>query len=182
VDEVAELLEMEAKAGVNVGELDDETVEVIEEVADGVGGRVDEVVEGGSEITERAGIRGELTGSLNKLDNDERAMVEELLSQGKDVEIIPRSNIQGDKTPDFEVNGVKTELKTLNGTSLNTPVTRIQDGFKQGALTVVLDGRKTGLTAEQAEVVLGRTNGIYKDGIPGKIEIWTVDGIIYGGN
>jgi len=77
--------------------------------------------------------KGTLTGSLNGLTPAERTMVNDLLNQGKNVEIIPRSNTQGIKTADFKVNGVLTELKTLNGTSLNTPVTRIQDGFKQGA-------------------------------------------------
>ena len=33
----------------------------------------------------------------------------------------------------------------MNGTSLNTPVTRVQDGFKQSAETVIIVGRKTGM-------------------------------------
>jgi len=60
-------------------------------------------------------------------------VIEDLLNQGRNVEIIPRSNVQGVSTSDFRVNGVLTELKTLTGTSLNTPVTRIQYGFQQGA-------------------------------------------------
>ena len=82
------------------------------------------------------------------------------------------------KTPDFYVDGVKTELKTLTGTSLNTPVTRIQNGFKQGADTVIIDGRGVGLTAEQANTVLTRAAGTYGGELPGAVEIWTIDGII----
>jgi len=130
------------------------------------------------EVTQGA---GELTGNLDGLSQAERTMVDDLLSQGKNVEIVPRSNESGVKTPDFKVNGVFTELKSLNGTSLNTPVTRIQDGFKQGASTVIIDGRASGLTAEQANTVIDRINGIYKNNIPGKIEIWTNSGIIFGG-
>jgi len=124
---------------------------------------------------------GKLIGELDGLTKAERAMVEDMLKQGKTVEIIPRSNISGVKTPDFNVDGVPTELKTLTGTSLNTPVSKIQNGFKQGAKTVTVDGRGSGMTAEQANTVLERIEGVYKGNIPGEIEIWTVDGIIKGG-
>ena len=124
---------------------------------------------------------GKLSGSLDDLSPDERKMVNDLLNQGKNVEIIPRSNLQGVKTPDFRVNGVLTELKTLNGTSLNTPVSKIQKAFNQGASTVIVDGRATDITIEQANGVLSRINGIYKENIPGSIEIWTNAGIVYGG-
>jgi len=38
---------------------------------------------------------GKLTGSLDGLTSAERKVVNDLLSQGKNVEIIPRSNVQG---------------------------------------------------------------------------------------
>jgi len=50
---------------------------------------------------------GKLTGSLDGLTSAERKVVNDLLSQGKNVEIIPRSNVQGVSTPDFIINGVK---------------------------------------------------------------------------
>ena len=125
--------------------------------------------------------KGTLTGSLDGLKQPERRMVEDLLNQGKNVEIIPRSDLPGVKTPDFRVDGILTELKSLNGTSLNTPVTRIQEGFKQGAQTVIIDGRSSGLTADQANTVIIRINGVYNNSVPGKIEIWTIEGVIYGG-
>lgn len=128
--------------------------------------------EGGS------GVRGKLTGSLDGLKPDERTVISEWLDTGYDVEIIPRSNSQGVKTPDFYVNGVKTELKTLNGNSLNTPLTRIQEGFGQGAETVIIDARKTGMTLEEAEQVIKRALGIYKGSLPGTVEMWTKEGTI----
>ena len=79
--------------------------------------------------------------------------------------------------PDFFVNGVKTELKTLNGTSLNTPVKRIQEGFEQGALTVIVDGRKTGITMQEAESTVRRVVGKLGK-LPGTVEIWTKEGIL----
>ena len=125
--------------------------------------------------------RGLLIGKLDKLTQDERNMLEDLLTRGFNVRINPRSNVNDKKTADFFVDGVLTELKTLNGESLNTPVTKIQRGFKQHASTVILDARKTKLTKDQALQVLVRINGKYKNKIPGKIEIWTKEGIIYGG-
>ena len=44
---------------------------------------------------------GKLTGSLDGLTSAERKVVNDLLSQGKNVEIIPRSNVQGVSTPDL---------------------------------------------------------------------------------
>jgi hypothetical protein len=122
---------------------------------------------------------GKLSGSLDGLTVAERTVVNDLLSQGKNVQIVSRSNVQGVATPDFVINGVKTELKTITGTSLNTPVTRIQDGFKQGAQSVIIDARNSGLTVEQANQVLDRAAGTYANKtLPGQVEIWTNEGII----
>ena len=118
--------------------------------------------------------RGNLTGKLDGLTADERKVVNDLLDAGNDVEIIPRSDTA--KMPDYFVNGVKTELKTLNGNSLNTPVTRIQDGFKQGAQSVIIDARKTGITTEQAATIIDRASGVYGGELPGTVEIWTTGG------
>lgn len=123
-------------------------------------------------------VRGTLAGKLDGLTAAKKTMVNDLLNAGNDVEIIPRSNISGQKTPDFLVNGVKTELKTLTGTSLNIPVTRIQDGFKQGAEAVIIDGRNTGLTIDNANTVIERAVGKHGGELPGTVEIWTIEGII----
>lgn len=75
------------------------------------------------------------------------------------------------------VNGVKTELKTFTGTSLNTPVTRITDGFKRGAEAVIIGGRNVGITAEQAKQILNHAAGTYQNKVlPGQVETWTIDG------
>lgn len=129
------------------------------------------------EEEEREGV-GTLTGSLKDLTPDEQRVVDDLVGMGKNVEIIPRSKEQGVKTPDFRVDGVLTELKTIKGTSKNTPVTRISDAFKQGAETVIIDARDVGLTSEDANQVLDRAAGKYPDGLPGVVEIWTTEGII----
>jgi len=57
---------------------------------------------------------------------------------------------------------------------VNTVVTRIQDRFQQGAETVIIDARNSGLTVEQALEATGRATGTYSDKIlPGNVEIWT---------
>ena len=146
---------------------------------DGIRTQIKQGVETGSDVLEGGTVpKGTLTGKLDGLTTAERTMVDDLLNAGNNVEIIPRSNIPGDKTPDFLVNGVKTELKTLTGTSLNTPVTRIQDGFKQGAEAVIIDGRNTGLTLDDANTVIERALGKYGGELPGIVEIWTTEGIL----
>ena len=126
---------------------------------------------------------GKLKGSLDGLTADEKKVVNDLLARGKNVEIIPRSNIQNDKTPDYYVDGVKTELKTLNGKSMNTPVTKIQKGFGQGAEKVIIDARKVSFSDEDAKIVFDRIMGKYEGNVPGEVEIWTNNGIRYlGGN
>ena len=104
---------------------------------------------------------GSVIGDTSKLTPDERKVVDDLVSQGKRVEIIPRSD--NSKTPDFYVDGIKTELKTLNGNSMNTLVKRIGEGFNQGASVVIIDARKTGITISDAEQIIARALGKYKN-------------------
>lgn len=116
---------------------------------------------------------GKLIGSLDGLTSDERKMVNDLLKQGKNIEIIPKDPKATVKTPDFLVDEVKTELKTLQNPNTNTGMKRIQEAFGQGADVVIIDRRKANLTKEQAMEILNQVKGKFQDGqIPGKIEIW----------
>lgn len=109
----------------------------------------------------------------------EKQVVDDLVGQGKTVEIIPKDPQSKVKTPDFKVDGVKTELKTLENPNVNTGITRIQKGLKQGAEVVIIDGRSAGVTKEQAQEMINRAAGTYSDKtIPGKVEIWTNDGVV----
>ncbi len=125
------------------------------------------------------GQSGTIYGDISSLTPDEQAAVYELLAKGKNVKIIPKT-VQS-KTPDFYVDGIKTELKTLNGNSLNTAVTRIQEGFNQNAQHVIIDATKTGLTLDDAISVINRARGsYYNKTLPGSVEIWTSEGTIWG--
>ncbi|MGE7114265.1 hypothetical protein [Lysinibacillus sp. NPDC047702] len=116
---------------------------------------------------------GKFIGNLNELTPDERKVVNELVAEGKIVEQIPRSTIPGEKTPDFKIDGVLTELKTLKNPNVNTGVGRIKDAFKQNAEEVIIDARESGLTKAQAQEILNRAKGTYPDKqLPGKVEIW----------
>ncbi|WP_432777219.1 hypothetical protein AAFJ72_17470 [Brevibacillus gelatini] len=122
---------------------------------------------------------GKITGSLNGLTDAEKKVVNDLTASGKNVEVIPKDPNAKVKTPDFKVDGVKTELKTLENPNVNTGITRIQKGLKQGAETVIIDARDAGLTANQAKEIINRASGTYPNkSIPGKVEIWTNEGTI----
>ncbi|MEB3104094.1 RHS repeat-associated core domain-containing protein, partial [Ferviditalea candida] len=137
-------------------------------------GKIKEAYESAKATTEGT---GKVVGSLDGLTSAEKTVINDLVSQGKTVEVIPKTTAS--KTPDFLVDGVKTELKTLENPNINTGITRIQKGFKQGAETVIIDGRSAGLSTEQAQQIINRAKGTYSDKtLPGKVEIWTNDGTI----
>ena len=116
---------------------------------------------------------GKLTGSINGLTDAEKKVVNDLIDEGYDVEIIPTDPESKKKTPDFNINGVKTELKSLQNPNTNTAMKRIQEGFKQGAETVIIDAREASMTANQAQEVLDRAIGKYPNKqFPGNVEIW----------
>ncbi|MFD1435756.1 DUF4244 domain-containing protein [Kroppenstedtia eburnea] len=116
----------------------------------------------------------------SKLTPDEKKMVDDLEAMGKKVVRIPESTKKGERTPDFKVDGVPTELKTLQNRNTNTGSKRVRKGFKQNADEVIIDGRKAGLTKSEADEIIKRVQGSYKakgEKMPGKVQIWIKDGI-----
>lgn len=75
------------------------------------------------------------------------------------------------------MNGITTELKTITGNSLNTPVTRIREAFQQGASQGIIDARVTKSTNSQANESLSRAGGSFCGELPGWAEIWPADGM-----
>lgn len=124
---------------------------------------------------------GEISGSLAGLTPHERTVLMELSGIGKNVKVVEKSTIQNIKTPDFIIDGVKTELKELRNTNINTGITRIQDAFKQNTEAMILDARGTNLTIKQAQEIINRAIGSYPNKkLPGKVEIWTKYGLVKG--
>ena len=125
------------------------------------------------------GKTGQIIGDTSLLNSAELRVANDLKEKGNKVEIIPRAK---DKTPDFKVNGIKTELKTLQNPNINTGITRIKQAFKQGE-HVIIDARNTSLTIKQAEEIINRAAGTYaKKVLPGLVEIWTKYGIVISSN
>jgi hypothetical protein len=63
------------------------------------------------------------------------------------------------------------------GFGIISPMKRITRGFRQGASTAIVDGRKTGITMQGAELVVRRVVGKLGK-LPGTVEIWTKEGIL----
>lgn len=61
---------------------------------------------------------GILRGDTKRLNANERKVVSELLEEGRSIEVLPEGT---QSSPDFVVDGLKTELKTLENHNLNTP-------------------------------------------------------------
>ena len=103
-----------------------------------------------------------------------------MVAQGKTVERIPReTKREGVGTPDFKVDGVRTELKQLQNPNTTTGMGHIKDGFNQNkADKVIVDARGSGLTKQQAQEIIARARGTYPNKtLPGRVEIW-IDGEI----
>ena len=94
---------------------------------------------------------GILRGDTKRLNANERKVVSELLEEGRSIEVLPEGVTS---SPDFVVDGLKTELKTLKNHNLNTKL--------------------------EVEQIYHRVCGKYNGGIPGIIEFWTIEGkVIY---
>ena len=123
---------------------------------------------------------GKLTGSpaaLSKLSREEEDFLHELLGQGHDIDVVETAT---NRTPDFMVDGVRTELKTLSGVAKETSEnlssalsSRIMDARGQ-ATTIIVDARnQPGMTKEIAQRGIKRAAGA-DDKRGGKIQSITV--------
>lgn len=116
---------------------------------------------------------GKLIGSLNGLTQAERSTVQELLAQGKTVQIIPRA---AGKTADFIIDGVITELKTLQGVGPNTVKNAIETASRQGN-HILIDARNISLTSAEAAQQIHRAQGNI-GGLQGRVTVLTRDGTV----
>ena len=114
-----------------------------------------------------------LTGSLNGLTQAERSMVEELLAEGRNVTIIPRAT---GKTADFIIDGVVTELKTLQAAGPNTLKNALETASQQGQ-QILIDARKVSMTPAEAATQIQRAQGNV-GGLQGRVTVLTAGGAV----
>lgn len=117
--------------------------------------------------------RGIFKGSLTGLTAAERGFIEELISLGKNVEVIPRG---AEKTADFLVNGISTELKTLTSAGNNTLKNAIETAAQQGK-QIVIDARNVNISANQASIQIMRAQGNV-GGLSGRVTVLTSEGTV----
>jgi len=116
-------------------------------------------------VEKGSGTKGKLDASLKSFESltiDEQKVVESLLEQGKNVQLIPEAPNVG-KTPDLLVNGVKTEIKTLNGNNINTLITKVGNALKQvdGTGEIIYDISKANFSQKQMNEIISRLTGRY---------------------
>jgi hypothetical protein len=115
--------------------------------------------------------RGALSGAVSELNKVEKEFVDELLTAGKNVEVVPRG---AGKTPDFRINGVETELKTLTAAGPTSVKNAIQKAAKQGN-QIIIDARKVAITPEEALLQIERAQGNI-GGLTGRVTVLTSKG------
>jgi hypothetical protein len=93
---------------------------------------------------------GHIDESQKTFNAKERRIADLLKSEGKNVKALKESDVDGVKTPDAEVDGVRTEFKTLDDGAQSNSVKNILNKAKKQAADAVVDARGTGLSEEDA--------------------------------
>ena len=101
-----------------------------------------------------------ITG-VTKMTQAEFSMAEYLAANGQNVEKLAVSTVQGVRSADFLVNGVKCELKTLGAQAgTNTLKNDIASAVGQGAGNVLIDARDAArISAAEAQRAAARVFG-----------------------
>ena len=106
------------------------------------------------------GPPGAITGSVGSASKAELSIAQKLAAEGKDVEVLAATGIG--RTADFVVNGVKTELKTLEGVggvaTSGTVKSAIGRALGQSG-NIIIDASSVKLTAAEAERGAARAFG-----------------------
>jgi RHS repeat-associated protein len=131
------------------------------------------------EILSHNACGGKLIGAITDLEPQEVEFVNRLLSQGKNVEVVPRSSL---RTPDFIIDGVRTELKTISGVQTLTSdaissatSNRIMNARGQAGHILVDATQQPGMTEDIARRGIGRAYGA-DNRLGSKIQSITVEG------
>ena len=85
--------------------------------------------------------KGIITPNGVTLEKHEYATVLFLTNEGYNVELIPKSNLEGQHTPDVVIDNVRWEMKSPTGETKNTIKNNIQNALKQST-NVILDLRR----------------------------------------
>ena len=85
--------------------------------------------------------KGIITPNGVILEKHEYATVLFLTNEGYNVELIPKSNLEGQHTPDVVIYNVRWEMKSPTGETKNTIKNNIQNALRQSTY-VILDLRR----------------------------------------
>lgn len=106
---------------------------------------------------------GRIIGNFGRLTADEQRFIVELARRGRDINIIEPGP---ERRPDFEVNGIHTELKTLSRVQNTSPnglssalSSRLMDAHGQSSVVMVDARAQSGMTPEIARQGIIRALG-----------------------
>ena len=95
------------------------------------------------------------------LEEHEFATVKLLLESGRNIELIPASQVKGMRTPDVSIDGVLWEIKSPTGNGKHTIKHTLQNATHQ-ANNVIVDLRRCRLPQNQAVKELEQRFGLSK--------------------
>lgn len=99
--------------------------------------------------------KGTITPNGVTLKEHEYATVVFLTEQGYDIELIPRSNVEGVHTPDFKMLGKEWEMKAPKGQGKWLIKNTVQKALHQ-SVNVIIDLRRIKIPQEKCVVELER--------------------------
>lgn len=136
---------------------------------------------GGKANLDRAHTETYGEGSVSGLERDwgkmteaERVFARELANEGFHVRLVPTRRDR--KTPDFEVNGVTFELKTLQSFGKSTVKRRVVEAYRQTPDIIIINLRNVEANREAAEQQIRAAEKKVDASLKGKIIVWMPDG------
>jgi len=103
--------------------------------------------------------KGRITPNGVVLETHENATVVFMTEQGFDVELIPPSQLKGERTPDIRMNGLEWEMKAPIGKSANTIKRAFKSAIRQSS-NIIFDLRNSQLSDE---VNIGKLDKEFSD-------------------
>lgn len=109
-----------------------------------------------------------------KMTEAERMFARELASEGFHVRLVPTRRDR--KTPDFEVNGVSFELKTLQSFGQSTVKKNVKRAYGQSPDWIIINLRNVEANREATEQQIRAAETKLKASLQGKSIVWMPDG------
>ena len=107
----------------------------------------------------------------------ESVFARELAQRGFHVRLVPQQ--RGKRTPDFSVNGVTMELKTLTAFGKSTLMRRLEDATGQNPNIIIINCRNVPANRASVDQQIRSAERKLGRGLQGRVIVWMPDGSVH---